>query len=150
MEKKERKGNTLEARLYDIINDFINMNKGTLLDIDDKVTLESARIWNIVKEELEGEEIPGKPRSYDTSDYGVISSTKVVCILEDRFGTDKKRNEKIGTLTFSGNKLEKLARNYSFIDRIKIEAPKTTTTCHAQMTSYQVQRGFHVNIVLMR
>jgi hypothetical protein len=62
MEKKERKGNTLEARLYHIINDFINMNKGTLLDIDDKVTLESARIWNIVKEELEGEEIPGKPR----------------------------------------------------------------------------------------
>jgi hypothetical protein len=33
-----------------------------MLDIDDKVTLESARIWNIVKEELEGEEIPGKPR----------------------------------------------------------------------------------------
>jgi hypothetical protein len=71
MEKKETL-DTLEARLYHIINDFINKNNGSLLDIDDKVILESTRIWNIVKEELEGEEIPGKPRSYDTSEYGVV------------------------------------------------------------------------------
>jgi len=82
MEKKERKGNTLEATLYHIINDFINRNKGSSLD-DDKVTLESARIWEIVKEELEGEEVQGRSRSYDTIEYSIISSTKIhsCCLL---------------------------------------------------------------------
>jgi hypothetical protein len=108
-EKKQRKVNTLEARLYTIITELV-ASYGT--------TLTSALIWDTFKADIDGSDISAQ--SYETSEYGVISQKKIVEILEDRFGAYKKRSGRERTLIFDKDKLSRLAANYSLSTSIEI------------------------------
>jgi hypothetical protein len=121
LEKKERKANTIDARLYSIILDLVADHSS--------LTLSSGLIWNKVKDEIEGSEIPNRPLSYQTTEYGAISQKRIVAILEDRFGADRKRDSdgKQRILVFNQDKLNKLFANYSVTDKIEIITTSSRT-----------------------
>jgi hypothetical protein len=119
-EKKERKGNTLEARLYRIVEDLADLGAQGSLSDNDTIILESKLIWDTIKEKIDGDNIQGKPQSYETAEYGPISQKKIASILEDRFEGEHTRDEKVRKLKFSRKKLKRLGTNYSFINKIEI------------------------------
>jgi hypothetical protein len=110
-EKRQRKINTLEARLYSIILDLVE-EKGPKLENKD--------VWISVLTNIEGSEIPNKPQSYDTEEFYVISKKKITKILVDRFGAVEKSDGKSRYLVFNIETLMKLGINYSPIEDIKI------------------------------
>ena len=110
-EKRQRKTNTLEARLYSIILDLVQ-EKGP--------NLENRDIWISVLMNIEGSEIPNRPQSYDTEEFYIISKKKITRILVDRFGAIEKSDGKNRYLIFNIETLNKLATNYSQFKKIKI------------------------------
>ena len=53
---------------------------------------ESSVIWQRIKNGLQGDEVKGKPMSYDTEDFGILSQKKVIGILKDVFGAEPPRH----------------------------------------------------------
>jgi hypothetical protein len=64
-QRRENNANTLNAFLYDHM-------KG-LIKAQNTYELESNLIWNTIKGTLQGKDIPSKPQSYDTVEFGSIS-----------------------------------------------------------------------------
>jgi hypothetical protein len=104
-EKIERKRNTLDARLY-----------GLVKDLADKVgnKLNNKVIWESVRENIPGTEIPGKQQSYESEEFGIISKTKVTKILVDIFGAEQKSDGENRYLLIDKETLKKLSSNYDF------------------------------------
>jgi hypothetical protein len=74
--------------------------------------LESTLTWNTIKETLQGKDLPHKPQSYDTVEFGIISQKEIIQTLKEVFGasTPKKRHGNSRTLIFDKSKLERLSR----------------------------------------
>jgi len=111
-EKKNRKANTLEARIYKIVNDLIKVGKPEQSSLNgDEATLSSDDIWTRFKAEIKGAEIK---QSFDTEEFGLISRNKISSILEGRFlGESRKNSKGCSEFRFSKGKLEKIGANYS-------------------------------------
>jgi hypothetical protein len=109
--KRERKSNTLEAKLYRII-------KG--LTTQYGLALENGLVWTTIKEELNGEEIQGKSQSCYTVEHGQISLRQVITILTDKFGAKRGHDGKSRLLMFTEDMLERLQRTYELADTIEI------------------------------
>jgi hypothetical protein len=137
-EKKERKANTVDARVYtaltglaekEVERERAQEQKQASLD-KDTVILPFGSIWDALMKEVEGTTSPKNPRSMETAEYGLISQQSIGSILRDRFGCEDARDNKTKKLRFSRAKLEKLGTNYSSLDKIEIieEASKTEGT----------------------
>ena len=111
LEKKQRKENTLEARLYSLILDLVAYHG---------LTLKNELIWSTFKEEVEGTDNPNKPQSYDTIEYYTISQRRITDILVDKFGAIRAHDGNSRILRFDQDKLNKLASNYAAVDTIEI------------------------------
>ena len=48
-------------------------------------------IWGLIKANLHGQDIPGKPLSCDTSEFGIISQKEIFETLRDVFGAKGKK-----------------------------------------------------------
>lgn len=112
-EKKQRKGNTFEARLYVILKDLVK-SIGT--------KLENKIIWTSVREGIEGSDITNRPQSYDTEEFGIISKKKVTGILVDRFGAEEKSDGSNRYLLINEETLGRLSANYD-CNKIQILRP---------------------------
>jgi hypothetical protein len=93
---------------------FFKMNEMTY-------ELESNLIWNTIKDTLQGKEIPYRPQSYDSVEFGVISQKEITQTLREVFGdnTPKKRHGNSRVLVFDKLKLDKLSKIYD-IDKVQV------------------------------
>lgn len=110
-QKRERKGNTLEARLYEVIEQAITENQSHVLP--------NAELWQRFKDRTPGAEIPNKPQSYDTEEFGLVSQKVLTGILKDKFCASQKR-DKERKIIFCQDKLERLKNVYGLPDKIEI------------------------------
>lgn len=109
--KREKKSNTLEAKLYRIIK---------RLTTEYGRALENGLIWTTIKEELNGEDIQGKSQSCYTVEHGQISLRQVITLLIDKFGATRKHDGKNRLLAFSEDILARLQNTYELADTIEI------------------------------
>jgi len=91
-EKKERKANTIEARLHHAVTSLIekeifSQNRELPLHNQDIFKLAFTSIWTAFVEEVDGV-ISLKPQSIETTEYGTISQKSIVSILKSRFGAE--------------------------------------------------------------
>jgi hypothetical protein len=100
------------------------------LDDDDEVVLTNSDIEAAVRTELKAKDIPGKPQTWDTEDYGPLSKNKITSTVKDRFGGNTDKVNGLRAVRLSKKRLERLGKNYSNIngitwDRDPIETAKT-------------------------
>ena len=89
---------------------LLNVVKGLLIK-SSMTTASSSLIWKTVKASLEGYEIPGKPQSYQTLEFGVITQKQIVGILKNVFGAQVSgRHGSARRLVFDFAKLDRVVR----------------------------------------
>jgi hypothetical protein len=111
-QKREANFSTLHALLYRAIKDMIKEQ--------DKTELASRFVWDNVKANLQGEEIYGKPLSYETPEFGIITQKEITQTLEHIFGAKPKKVNGIRTLAFDLTKLQRLGKVYDLETEIKV------------------------------
>jgi hypothetical protein len=113
-EKRDRKSDTLDARLYEIITNLIGQQGK--LDLDNKM------IWQSVMNNIDGKYDVSKPMVYETEEFYKISQIKVSSILIDKFGAKKIRIGHEGNrgLKFNQETISRLESNYAKSEPIKI------------------------------
>jgi hypothetical protein len=116
IQKREANFSTLHAFLYRVIKDLIK-NQGS-------TRLESHIIWGYIRNNLQGAEVPGKPLSYDTSEFGIISQKDITQTLEHIFGARVGKSDGIKVIQFDLSKLKRLGRIYDLSLEVKIEETK--------------------------
>jgi hypothetical protein len=105
LNRRTRQMETVHAYLFGLVNRLI-IEKHSL-------QLKSSDIWNTLKSELDGKDIPSQPHSYSTDRYGVISQKKVTNILRENFGAEKpKHHGNANELVFDSDKLKRLKNTY--------------------------------------
>jgi hypothetical protein len=114
-QRRENNANTLNAFLYDHV-------KG-LIKVQNTYELESNLIWNTIKSILQGKDIPSKPQSYDTVEFGTISQKGITETLVQVFGAKPTKRHSGRTLIFDQNKLQRLSRIYNISIDVKVGLP---------------------------
>jgi hypothetical protein len=112
IQKREANFSTLHAFLYRAIKDLIRNQ--------DSTRLESHIIWGYIRSNLQGAEVPGKPLSYDTSEFGIISQKEITQTLEHIFGAKIKKTQGIKVLQFDPSKLKRLGNIYDLPLEVKV------------------------------
>jgi hypothetical protein len=110
--RREANFNSLHSFLYRAVRDMIKSRKTPRLD--------SSLIWDYMKENLQGAEIPYKTLSYDTSEFGVITHKEIVQTLEHVFGAKPRKSHGIRSLDFDISKLQRLGRVYDLATEVKV------------------------------
>jgi hypothetical protein len=113
IQKREANFSTLQAFLYIVIRDLIKSQ--------DSTRLESHLIWGYIKNNLQVAEVPGKPLSYDTSEFGIISQKEITQTLEHIFGAKIRKSHGVKVIEFDLSKLKRLGRIYDLSLEVKIE-----------------------------
>jgi hypothetical protein len=111
-QRRQSNADTLHAWLYRLVRDLIKAQ--------DTYELESGLIWNTVKETLQGKDIPYKPQSYDTVEFGIISQKGIIETLQHVFGAKPTKRHSGRSLIFDQNKLERLSRIYDLSIDVKV------------------------------
>jgi hypothetical protein len=111
-QKREANFSTLHAFLYRSVRNIIKDQ--------DKTELASRFIWDYVKANLQGEDIHGKPLSYETPEFGIITQKEITQTLEHIFGAKPKKVNGIRTLAFDLAKLQRLGKVYDLETEIKV------------------------------
>jgi hypothetical protein len=112
IQKREANFSSLHAFLYRVIKDLIAERQTT--------QLESGFVWDYIKANLPGAEIPGKALSYDTSEFGTLSQKEVTQTLEHIFGAKPKKSHGITALVFETPKLKRLANVFDLSPTVKV------------------------------
>jgi hypothetical protein len=121
-QRREKNANSLHAFLYRIIRE--------LVEAHNTYELESSLIWNKFKE-LPGDVITGKPQSYESVDFGVLSQKEIIQTLKEVFwATPPKHIGKKRTLIFDKSKLDKLDKIHGLSIDIRIERQGETHETH--------------------
>ena len=111
-QKREANSSSQHAFLYAVARDMIKSRKTT--------EIESSFIWNYIRENLQGVDIPRKPLSYDTSEFGTISQKEIILIYEHVFGAKTKKTNGIRKVYFNIPKLQRLGKVYDLATEIKV------------------------------
>jgi hypothetical protein len=112
IEKNEEKINSPDSVLLFFIIDLVS-EYGTILY--------NNTIWDEIKKKYPAGEVDDKRYSWFVEGYGIISKTKITNTCETRFLAKQHKDPDKGRgLIFNQETLNKLAANYSIIDRIKI------------------------------
>ena len=77
-------------------------------------------IWGLIKSNLQGQDIPGKPLSCDTSEFGIISQKEIFETLRDVFGAKHKKSNGVRHQLFDPFKLKRLSKVYDLATEIKV------------------------------
>ena len=127
-EKNKLKRNSIEAKLLRVILNLIEEKKrkeqSQLPPDTDIYFIENEAIWTEAKKEMNGSEIPGKPQSFYSIEYGTLSHSIISRKLKTKFkgkptqlggGYDNRRG-----FNFSKKVLDKIALAYESADSIEI------------------------------
>jgi Bifunctional DNA primase/polymerase, N-terminal/Primase C terminal 1 (PriCT-1) len=112
--KRQANANTFHAYLYDIVKNLIH--------IKNSYELEVADIWaSTIGGRLEGSEIPNKPMSYESAEFGTISQKIVIQIMKDVFGArPPKHHGSSRKLIFDKEKFKKIGQIYELRLEVKV------------------------------
>jgi hypothetical protein len=114
VEKRKLKENTLEAKLYTIVTDLVKDNGLALPN----------KIWfRTIKEELDGQDIPGKSLSFYSAEHGMVSQKRLSDIFTSKFGAETDHDGKSRLMVFNANVLERLKVSYELPDKVEILPP---------------------------
>jgi hypothetical protein len=105
--KNSKKSRSIEAVLIPVIIDLVQQEGEQVA---------SSKIWEFIKEELEGESFTSD--EYHIADY-VLYRTTVTKLLEDKFGAEVKHTMKGNKVVFNYVKLQKIQRSYDTDVNIK-------------------------------
>jgi hypothetical protein len=111
-QKREANYSTLYAFLYRAIRDLIN----------DRQTgqLESGFIWEYIRSNLQGADVPGKALSYDTSEFGILTQREITQTFEHIFGAKVKKTHGKKALVFDISKLKRLGKIYDLSTEVRV------------------------------
>jgi hypothetical protein len=102
--KNQRKETTIEAALYPIIANLISQHGNEL---------SASRLWESIKDHIEGISPERKPNEYYTSDYGPIYRNTITNIICDKFGAKRKHKETGNVLIFNLEKVTRAGKVYN-------------------------------------
>ena len=122
MQKREVVGNSLHSFLYKQIKDIIKDQK--------KLMVPNSLIWGLIKSNLQGQDIPGKPLSCDTQEFGIISQKEIFETLRDVFGTKHKKTNGIRHQIFDTSRLKRLSKVYDLATEIKVSQTEDDAPHH--------------------
>jgi hypothetical protein len=118
-EKRTEKFNSYHAYLFDLV--------GRLLDDEHKRTgqsiiqLKSYNVWSVLKNDLDGSEIPYRPLSFESAEFGTLSQKSVTQSLMDVLGArPPSRHGNTRVLLFDKSKFDRQRKLYH-LDDIRIE-----------------------------
>jgi len=115
-QKRESNANSLHSHIYQLIKRMIKD--------ENSAEIESAKIWDSVINELNGEVI--KAQTIQTSDFGPISQKQIIQILKDVFkAKPPKRHGNARSLVFDPIILDKLSRVYDLDVDVKVKQKKS-------------------------
>ena len=135
-QNRELNANTLHAFLYKTIKELIH--------IENSAELESNQIWDRIKANLQGDEIPNRKQSFQSVEFGEISQKGIVQILKDVFGATKsKRHGEGRKLVFDVNKLERLGKIYDLSIDIQVDQKEENGTHGTHGTLVGLDRHIH-------
>lgn len=136
-QRRDNNCNTLQASLYRQIRYLINLQ--------DSYQLESSLIWENVKETLNGADIPNKPNSYDSTEFGEISQKMIIATLKEVFGAKPpKHSANKRELIFDEEILKRLDRVYNLVDDIKIIEADEADEAHVGLGHYTQNKNLRV------
>jgi hypothetical protein len=102
--------------------DTLHAKLSILIKSKQSIELSSIEIIQRIKEELEAEELPNKPQSFVTSEFGELSNKAIIQIMKDVFGAVKpKRHGDANKWIFNKSKLDKLGKIYELSLDIKVK-----------------------------
>jgi hypothetical protein len=119
-QRRQSNANSLHAFLYRTIKELVQKQNS--------YELESGLIWNTIKETLQGSDIPNKPLSYDSPEFGVMSQKEIIQTLTEVFGAERSRDKSSRKLVFDPSKLERLAKIYDLDVEVKLVTHMTHMT----------------------
>jgi hypothetical protein len=106
-----------------------------LVDTEHTYESESSRIWKELKEWLAGSEIPYKPLSYESCQFGTISQKQINEILKSDFSAKSpSHNSNKAKFTFDKAVLERLEGKYN--TDLNIEVSESTEEDLERGSSY--------------
>jgi hypothetical protein len=111
-QKREANYSTLHAFLYRTVKDLISDRQTT--------QLESGFIWDYIRANLQGADVPGKALSYDTSEFGTITQKEITQTFEHILGAKTKKSHGIRKLEFDVSKLRRLGNVYDLAIEVKV------------------------------
>jgi hypothetical protein len=112
IQKRESNADSLYSYIYQLIKRMIKE--------ENSLELESSKIWNNIKVELNGEDI--KKQTIQTVEFGLISQKQITEILKQIFkAKPPKRHGNARSLVFDLTILEKLSKVYDLDVNIKVE-----------------------------
>lgn len=104
-----------------------------LVEAQNTYELESNLIWNTIREILQAKEIPHKPQSYDTVEFGIISQKEIIQALKEVFGASspKKRHGNSRALVFDKSKLDRLSKIYDIDIQVQVVTGSDSGSPHS-------------------
>jgi hypothetical protein len=126
-DRRQGKINSYHAFLFRLIRDLIN-SQGSL-------ELESSSIWNNLKTNVEYKEIPFKPQSIETVEFGVLSQKGVIQTLKEVFqAAPPKYHSNSRKLIFSQDIIDRMGEFYDIDIEIMIQEGDDTATLRTHRT----------------
>jgi hypothetical protein len=134
-ERRMAKANSYHAFLYRMVRDLIDSNHGSM-------ELESSNIMNFFKANVDWKEIPFKPQSIETVEFGVVSQKRLIQTLKEVFHAEPpRRNGSNRRLVFKQNVLDRMKDTYEMDIEIQVDF-ETKETMEDYLLS-QSQNGTH-------
>ena len=143
-ERNQNKKSTFEAKLYNVITELIKerkdqIDKGMLSDDEKRILgthiFSNESIRYAFKEEMDGQDIPGKDTSFYSPEpgFGQVTQTKITNVLKSKFKVDPPKVYRIGLQTlrcveFKQKYLDKIKAYYDMPDKIQILENVTDVT----------------------
>jgi hypothetical protein len=143
-ERNQNKKSTFEAKLYNVITELIRERKEQIdkemLSDDEKRVLgthifSNESIRYAFKDEMDGQDIPGKETAFYSSEpgFGQVTQTKITNVLKSKFKVDPPKVYRIGQQTlrcveFKQKYLDKIKTYYDMPDKIQILENVTDVT----------------------
>lgn len=143
-ERNQNKKSTFEAKLYNVITELIRERKEQIdkcmLSEDEKMILGTHIFTNesiryACKDEMDGQDIPGKDTSFYSPEpgFGQVTQTKITNVLKSKFKVDPPKVYRIGQQTlrcvqFKQKYLDKIKAYYDMPDKIQILENVTDVT----------------------
>ncbi|NAL78052.1 hypothetical protein [Nitrososphaera sp. AFS] len=131
-ERRSKNIDTFHSFLYRVIKQLTS--KG-------HYQLATATIWQTIKNSLPGSDIPKRPLSYESSEYGTISQKQITEILMTDFSADRpKHRGKSKELVFKEEKLRSLDKKFNVNLEVTVGESDESHESDAGLDGYITQK----------
>ncbi|MGH9982982.1 MAG: hypothetical protein ACRD8W_03400 [Nitrososphaeraceae archaeon] len=138
-DRREGKVNSFHAFLYRLVRDLIK-SQGTY-------ELESVNIWNFLKLNVDYKDIPFKPQSIETVEFGILSQKGVIQTLKEVFQAEPpKYHSNSRRLIFSTEIIDRMAEVYDIDVEVNVQEDDTLRTHRTLRTHVGLDKHIEDNV----